>query len=203
MVDSIIAYVSTLRAGWLYLALFLSSFVENVFPPVPGDTVTVFAAYLVGRAQQGWAGVFTATNLGSIAGFMTYYALGRLIHPEYFIRKDFRFLPAASFKSAGEWFQRYGYWVVLFNRFLSGLRSVIAIVCGMYRLPWLRVLLLTTIGCSIWNGLLMWAGYQLGANWRNIEGLLRQYSRFLLLVAVAAAVIWYLRKKSAPSGDRP
>jgi membrane protein DedA with SNARE-associated domain len=203
MVDAIINYLVTLHASWLYLALFLSAFVENIFPPVPGDTVTVFAAYLAGRARHGWVGVFASTNLGSIAGFMTYYALGRLIHPEYLIRKNYRFLPASSFKSAGEWFQRYGYWIVLFNRFLSGFRSVISIVCGMYRLPWPRVLLLTTIGCSIWNGLLMCAGYQMGANWRNIEGILRQYSRILLAAAVAAVVIWCLRKRASAYRKRP
>ena len=34
----------------LYLLLFLSAFIENVFPPAPGDTVTAFGAFLVGTA---------------------------------------------------------------------------------------------------------------------------------------------------------
>ena len=34
---------------WLYPVLLVSSYVENIFPPLPGDTVTVFGAYLVGR----------------------------------------------------------------------------------------------------------------------------------------------------------
>lgn len=197
MLDSIIEYLTTLSPGWFYCSVFLSAYVENIFPPAPGDTITVFAAYLVGRSQLGFLGVFIATNLGSIAGFMTYYALGRLIRPECF--KNYRFLPSSSFDKAGEWFQRYGYWVVLFNRFLSGIRSVISIVCGMYRLPWPRVLLLTTIGCSIWNGLLMWAGYLLGANWRNLEHIMQQYSRILLAAAIVAVMIWLVRKKRAAS----
>jgi membrane protein DedA with SNARE-associated domain len=195
MLDFLINYVATLSAGWFYLAVFLSAFIENIFPPVPGDTVTVFAAYLIGRTGRGFFGVFAATNLGSILGFMTYYAIGRLIHPEYFERKNYRFLPAASFRTAGEWFQHYGYWIVLLNRFLSGIRSVISIVCGMYRLPWPRILLVSAIGCSIWNGLLIWAGYLLGANWRKIDYILRQYSRILFVVAVVAGIVWLFRKK--------
>jgi len=195
MLDFLINYVATLSAGWFYLAVFLSAFVENIFPPIPGDTVTVFAAYLVGRTERGFFGVFAATNLGSILGFMTYYAIGRLIHPEYFERKNCRFLPAASFRTAGEWFQRYGYWIVLLNRFFSGIRSVISIVCGMYRLPWPRILLVSAIGCSIWNGLLIWVGYLLGANWRKIDHILQQYSRILFVVAAIAGIIWLFRKK--------
>lgn len=195
MLDAITNYFAALTPGWFYTALFFSAYVENIFPPIPGDTVTVFAAYIVGRSQQSFVGVFLATNLGSIAGFMTYYALGRLIHPEYFIRKDYRFLPAASFKAAGDWFQRWGYWIILLNRFLSGIRSVVSIVCGIYRLSCPRVLLLTAIGCTVWNLLLMYAGYMLGSNWRMIEQILQEYSRILFAAGIVMGVGWIVRRK--------
>jgi membrane protein DedA with SNARE-associated domain len=194
MLDAFMNYIASLNSGWFYLALFVSAYVENIFPPVPGDTVTVFAAYLVGRSQERFLGVFIFTSMGSIAGFMTYYALGRLIHPEYFQRKNFRFFPASNFKTAENWFKRYGYWIVLLNRFLSGIRSVISIVCGIYRLPWLHVLILTSIGCFVWNGLLIWAGYLLGSNWRMIEAIMQQYSKILLCLLILACGIWLIRK---------
>jgi membrane protein DedA with SNARE-associated domain len=202
MLESIVNWVSSLSAGWYYLALFVSAFFENIFPPLPGDTVAVFAAYLAGRNQGNFLGVFISTDLGSILGFMTYYLIGRLIHPEYFERKSFRFLPAAQIRKAGNWFRRYGYWIILFNRFLSGARSVISIVSGMSRLPWMRVLIVATIGCSIWNVLLIWAGYVLGTNWRMIQQILEHYSHVLLVLAVAAVVIWFLRKRLVHSGKK-
>ncbi len=202
MLDSVINYVGSLNAGEFYIALFICAYVENIFPPVPGDTVTVFAAYLVGRLQRGILGVFVATSLGSAAGFMTYYALGRLIHPEYFERKNYRFLPATTIRNAGEWFQRYGYWVVLFNRFLSGIRSAVSIICGMYRLPWPLVLLLCAVGCSIWNALLLWAGYQLGSNWRQIEQIMRHYSRAVFAVIAVLALAWIVRSRVLASRSR-
>jgi membrane protein DedA with SNARE-associated domain len=195
MLDSVTNYIITLSPGWFYFVLFLSAYVENVAPPVPGDTVTVFAAYIVGRSHERFAGVFLSTTAGSIAGFMTIYALGRCLRPEYFIRRDFRFLPAAYFEKAGEWFERYGLWVVLVNRFLSGIRSVISMVCGLYRLPWLRVLTISGVGCAVWNGLLIWAGYELGANWRLVETVFSEYNKILLLLAVLLAAAWLVRKK--------
>ena len=195
MLESITSYAASLSPVWFYAVLALSAFVENVVPPIPGDTVTVFAAYVVGRTQQGFLGVLISTTLGSAAGFMTLYALGRRIPEDYFVRRNFRFLPASSFLAAESWFQRHGYWIVLANRFLSGIRSVISIVCGLYRLPWPRVFVLALAGCAAWNLVLIYAGYMLGANWRLIDRILGDYSRLLLILAVLLAGAWWLRKR--------
>jgi membrane protein DedA with SNARE-associated domain len=199
MFESFVQSIATLSPGWLYLALFASAYVENIFPPVPGDTVTVFAAYVVGRTQQHFAGVFVATTLGSVAGFMNYYVIGRMVPIDFFIERNYRFFPAETFRKAGAWFQRYGYWIVLGNRFLSGIRGVISIVTGVYRMPWLPVLLLTTISCAAWNGLLIWGGYLLGSNWRAIEEILRQYARIVAAVVVLAGIFWATRRHLARS----
>ena len=195
MLESLTSYVASLSPAWFYAALALSAFVENVIPPIPGDTVTVFAAYVVGRTQQGFLGVFVSTTLGSAAGFMTLYALGRRIPKDYFVRRDFRLLPASSFLAAERWFQRHGYWMVLANRFLSGIRSVISIVCGLYRLPWPRVLGLSLLGCAAWNLLMIYAGYLLGANWMLIERILGEYSRLMFVLAVLLVGAWAFRKR--------
>jgi membrane protein DedA with SNARE-associated domain len=195
MVEYVTDFFGSLSPAWFYFALFTCAYIENVFPPIPGDTVTVFGAYIVARSQQKVLGVFVATTLGSMAGFMTYYAVGRLVPLRYFTEGKVWFLPAASVRKAGDWFQRFGYWLILGNRFLSGIRSVISIVAGVYRLPWPRVLVLATIGCAVWNALLIWTGYFLGANWRVVEELLREYTRFVLILLVLLACGWLLRRK--------
>jgi membrane protein DedA with SNARE-associated domain len=194
MLDSLTDFFVTLSPGWLFLALFVSSYIENIVPPIPGDTVTVFAAYLVGRSQARLAEVLLSTTAGSIAGFMTLYALGRRLGPDYFVRRNYRLLPAEKFKKTGEWFRRYGLWVVLLNRFFSGIRSIISVVTGIYRLPWPHVLALSGIGCAVWNGLLIFAGYELGSNWKAVEDVLRQYNRALLFAALGLLAFWLIRR---------
>lgn len=196
MLEWITGYVASLSPAWLYTVLALSAFVENVVPPIPGDTVTVFAAYIVGRTQQGFLGVLISTTAGSTMGFMTLYALGRWIPRDYFVRRDFRFLPASSFLAAEKWFQSHGYWIVLANRFLSGFRSVVSIVCGLYRLPWPRVLLLSLLACAAWNLLLIYAGYVLGTNWRAVDRILGDYSRLMLVLALLLVGAWaFMRRR--------
>ncbi len=195
MLEWITGYVASLSPAWFYTVLALSAFVENIIPPIPGDTVTVFAAYVVGRTQQGFLGVLISTTAGSTIGFMTLYTLGRWIPKDYFVRRDFRFLPASSFLAAEKWFQSHGYWILLANRFLSGFRSVISIVCGIYRLPWPRVLGLSILACAAWNLLLIYAGYVLGANWKAVDRILGDYGRLVLVLAVLLVGTWALTKR--------
>lgn len=195
MLDAITGYFLTLKTGWLFVALFASSYIENVFPPIPGDTVTVFAAYLVGRSQSRLAEVLLSTTAGSIAGFMTLYAVGRRLGRDYLLARDYRFLPASRIAKAGRWFEHYGIWVVLSNRFLSGIRSVISIVAGIYRLSWPKVLAAAAAGCLVWNSALILAGYELGSNWRAVGGVLSRYNTVLLTLALAAGLAWLLRRK--------
>jgi len=197
MLDSITSLFVTLSPGWLYLALFACAYAENIIPPIPGDTVTVFAAYLVGRSQQRFAEVFIATTMGSVAGFMTLYAIGRWIPQDYLTRRKLRFLPAGKFEKADAWFQRWGLWVVLANRFLSGVRSVISVAAGVYRLPWPRVCALCGLSCAVWNGLLIYAGFLLGSNWRRVEALIAQYNRILLAALLLGLLFWLLRSRLA------
>ena len=54
--------------------------------------------------------------------------IGRLLEREFFMKKNYRFFSAHSIVTAEQWFDRYGYFVVLANRFLPGIRSVISLV---------------------------------------------------------------------------
>jgi membrane protein DedA with SNARE-associated domain len=118
---------------FLYIFLFLSSVVENLVPPIPGDTITVFGAFLVGTGRLNYFFVFLSTTAGSVTGFMFLVFLGRVINREFFIKRNFKFFSTESIISAERWFERYGYLVVLANRFFPGIRSVISLVSGITR----------------------------------------------------------------------
>ena len=44
--EELVESVSHIDPRLTYLILFLSAFLENIMPPVPGDMVVVFSAYL-------------------------------------------------------------------------------------------------------------------------------------------------------------
>ena len=48
LVNDIIEFLLPRNELFLYVFLFFSSVIENLFPPVPGDTITIFGAFMVG-----------------------------------------------------------------------------------------------------------------------------------------------------------
>jgi len=62
-------YLETLPEFLIYLLLGLSSFLENIFPPLPGDTITAFGALLVGIGGLSFFGGLSCDHTGQFDGF--------------------------------------------------------------------------------------------------------------------------------------
>jgi membrane protein DedA with SNARE-associated domain len=184
--------LSSLSAPWGYAVLFASSFVENVFPPAPGDTVTVLGAFLVGRGRMAFLPAYLSTLAGSVLGFMVCYAAGRRWGRRWFNGRRTRFFSARGLDRVERWFGRFGDWVLVFNRFLSGFRAVVSFAAGIAAMDARKVFVYALLGCALWNGLLMGAGLWAGNNW---AGIVRNYQRIAFGLIVAGLVVWWLRKR--------
>lgn len=170
---------------WAYFSLFLSAFVENVFPPIPGDTVTVLGAYLVGTGTLNFWQVFASTTLGSVAGFMTIFGIAYFLERKIIEKHQPKWVSASHVERVEQWFGKYGYWVILFNRFLSGARSVISFVAGFSRMKPSYVFSLALVGCAAWNLILIYLGSSIGKNWQEIVKIIKIYNRFVAVIFVA------------------
>jgi len=168
--DRFLKFLDSLPDLLIYLLLGLSAFVENVFPPAPGDTITAFGAFLVGTNRLDFIPVLVATVVGSLGGFMFLFWVGGLLGRRYFIERDFWYFKAEDIRKAEAWFRTYGYILILINRFLPGIRSVISIVSGISRLRVLKVSLLALVSACLWNLIWIGMGYFLGSNWEAARG---------------------------------
>jgi membrane protein DedA with SNARE-associated domain len=169
LINDIITYLLPKNDLFLYLFLFLSAIIENLLPPIPGDTITVFGAFLVGTGRLSYLLVYASTTTGSVVGFMILVFIGRFLEREFFMKKNYRFFSASSIVAAENWFARYGYFVVLANRFLPGIRSVISLVSGITRLNLLKVSLLSMISAAVWNLIWIEIGFLLGNKWQIVR----------------------------------
>jgi membrane protein DedA with SNARE-associated domain len=195
VIDKLEALFHTLPGLWGYAFLFISAYFENIFPPTPGDTFVVLGAFLVGRGRMEFLPAYLSTLLGSVFGFMTYYAVGRRWGRVWFRGRRGRFFSVEQLNRVEAWFGRYGNWVLVFNRFLSGFRSVVSLTAGIAHMDARKVFLFALVSCGLWNGLIMGLGLLVGENWVVIVA---NYQRVVLGVVVVLAVVWwikYIRKK--------
>ena len=201
--DALLQTLQALPDGAVYLLLGLSAFVENLIPPIPGDTITAMGAFLVGTGRLGFAGVYAVTTAGSLAGFLALFAVGSLLERRFFLERDYRWFRARDILRAEEWFRRYGYLLVLLNRFLPGVRSVVSVAGGMSRLRPFPVSLLALASCAVWNGIWIFLGYSLGSRWELVESgissIMHRYNTVMMilgvLLALALILFRFLRKR--------
>jgi membrane protein DedA with SNARE-associated domain len=191
MVEYLENLFSEISPAMAYLILGASAFTENVLPPIPGDTVVVLGAYLVSIGQLNFWGVYVSTTIGSVAGFVTMYYIGRKFGRSFIYKKSrSKIFREEDIKKVEVWFGKWGYWVIVANRFLSGTRSVISLFAGLFHLnPWL-VILLSMVSALFWNGLLLFAGMLVGKNWGLISDIIAQYN--IVLIALTVIIIGYI-----------
>ena len=153
----------------LYFFLFASAILENLFPPIPGDTVTVFGAFLVGKGHLRFDLVWIVTTAGSTIGFFSLYLLAKKIEQGIVNHHLFRWISAERIERAKKAVGRFGYAAIAANRFIPGLRSVVSISAGFLRMDPVPVLFFSAISAAVWNFLWIYTGYSLGNNWHDVS----------------------------------
>ncbi len=178
-----------------YIIIFLSAFTENVVPPIPGDTVVILSAYLVGTGRLNFLEVYLATTLGSVAGFVTMYLVGKYAGVAFLAtRPGKRLFREESLEKTRTWFRKWGYGVILANRFLSGTRSVISLFAGIFHLRLPLVIIYALISSMIWNALLLGGGLLLGRNWEVLGEWIATYNK-ILLVLLGGVILYFVVKR--------
>ena len=183
----------------LYLVLAVVAAIENVFPPVPADTVVAFGGFLAARGQATLAGAFLATLGGNLAGARGMYAAGRRFGAE---RLATRLAAGGSATRLRDFYGRYGMIALFVSRFLPGVRALVPPFAGALRLPAWRVMLILGTASGIWYGAITMIAYRVGADWPTLEAKMRQWQHLLVIGAAIVAIlglgVWLARRRKAP-----
>lgn len=191
--DQLLAWATNQGAGWFYGFLFFSSILENLFPPYPGDAVIFTGGYLAASGKLSMPLVFASTSAGSWAGILILFWLGRAKGRALVIKKEGRWLKHESFVKFENWFARYGIAVIIFGRFLAGIRSGVALAAGIAGLSWKKILIFGLLSVLIWNGLLIFAARLVENNWEVLYKWFGLYNRVVLAVVAGLIIFWILR----------
>ncbi|MCX7876593.1 MAG: DedA family protein [Melioribacteraceae bacterium] len=197
MLEQIISYINTLDPIVIYLILFFFSFIENIFPPSPSDIVVVIGATLISKSSVNFFTLLFVTTLASTIGFISMYLIGEFSGENIIRKGKLKFIKPVYLEKADLWFHKYGYNLILFNRFIPGTRAVISFFCGVHRLKPLRSFIAAFISSLIWNLILIFLGITLGNNIHLVDKYLNTYSNIgiiITIIIIAFFVFKYLRR---------
>ena len=185
--DAMINEILGLPPLVLWVFFCFSNFLENIFPPWPGDTITVFSGFISStqNAPISFSSVVLATFLGNLLGALVMYYFG-----ERFLlflkRTKIPFLSSLyheeNLRKTLVWFRKYEIVVVLVSRFSAGIRFFVSIVAGMSKMNIIKFVVLYSIAISMWCGMLLFGGSFLGTNWNQIVVILSYYNQTIGLI---------------------
>ena len=196
--EQAITWLQSLSPAGVLALMFFIAYIENIFPPSPSDVALVFAGTLVGLGVVGFAPALAVATLGSTLGFMTAYVVGRYFEQRFISGRYHRYLPVNAIHQVERLFNRFGYGVIVANRFLAGTRAIVSFFAGMSKMNLTATTLLSALSAAIWNSILLYLGMIFADNWRQAALYLATYSKIatVVVIAVVAIILWrFFRKR--------
>jgi membrane protein DedA with SNARE-associated domain len=155
-----------LFASWMqfvlehgYLGVFGLMVLESTALPVPAEVVIPPAAFWAAQGKLNiWVVVLSATAgswVGSALSYWVAVKLGRPIIERY---GKFVHLSPERLRKADAWFEEYGGGGIFVARLLPGIRHLISIPAGLFRMNFGVFSLTTIAGAGLFNGALAWFG---------------------------------------------
>jgi len=179
--------VTFVVASWSYFGVFGLMLLESSSLPIPSEVVLPFAGYLVSMGQMnGWIALALATMAGIMGSLIDYYIGFRGVQ-SLFQHKILgkTILSPPQLETAGIWFRKYGTAALFFSRLMPGFRTIISFPAGAVKMKLPKFIAYTTAGCFTWSAVLIYVGYFLGKNWKEVAGV----SHYLILASVSAVLV--------------
>jgi len=172
-----------------YIGIFVLMTLESMVFPIPSELVMPFAGFLIFSGQFDPLAVMVASSLGSVAGSLLSYGMGRLGEPVVLRYGRYLLLNVHHLEWTKKFFNRHGGKTIFISRFIPVVRHLISIPAGLARMSLAPFLLYTLVGATLWNGFLTYLGMCLKENWWIIQ----RYTHILdyIIVAVLMAVVAY------------
>jgi membrane protein DedA with SNARE-associated domain len=185
---------------WGYVGIFIMMAFESTAVPIPAEVVIPPAAFWAAQGKFHIAGVIVAATLGSWFGsaisYWIAYKVGRPLFTKY---GRYAMLSEAKIEQADRWFATYGAGGIFVARLLPGIRHVISIPAGIFRMDFKKFSLMTILGSGIFCSALAWFGMkvlgdqpQLMKDPSAMIAVLKEKSHYIIGFAVAVALLYWL-----------
>ena len=136
-----------------YVGIFLLLTLARAFPPIPSETVIPVAGVAAANGQMNLALIVLAGALGAACGEFLWYLPARKLGKERLLRFLHNYghwltVEPPQVDRASKWFEKRGGIAVLLCQPFAGVRTLIAIPAGAFRLPVWQFFLYAVLGSS-------------------------------------------------------
>ncbi|MGE5631538.1 MAG: bifunctional DedA family/phosphatase PAP2 family protein [Caulobacteraceae bacterium] len=184
--------------GWGIAAALILEFLGL---PVPGETLMSFLGYLAWKqASSSLLPLISASVFGTYLGSIVAYIIGFRYGEKVVLKLGKHVhITKQGLDRTSRLFIRNEIPLLLFGRFIPGLRHIIPYINGIGHLEIKKFLFFNFFGSVIWCTFFVEIGYIMGERWIGIEGIVKAYFLIFILVALFIfIVVRYFNKYKKP-----
>ncbi len=190
LASDLVEKLLSLPAGPVYWIIGLLVAAENVFPPLPADTVVVLGAFVSSAGRVSAVSVFLVTWFASVGGAAAVYYGARTVGRDFFKgRIGRRLLRPKLMRKLEHMYAKWGVWGIFLSRFVPGARAVISPFAGVAGLGVAKSMIPVGVASAIWYGLLTFVAANVVQEIDALQALVRGANRTGLIIAGGVVVL--------------
>lgn len=182
-----------------YGGIFVMTFLESTFVPIPSEVTMIPAGYLVHQGQMSLGGVLAASIAGTLSGSLAMYFFAAYVGRRFlFAYGKYFFFGHERMAKLDAYFASHGEISIFTGRLIPGVRHVISFPAGLAHMNLKKFFVYTGAGGALWMTTLIMAGYLIGGS----KEMIHRYMPYITATAVGIVVllivlyIWRHRKIS-------
>jgi len=173
---------------------------ENIgVPVIPGELALIAGAIYAGTGDLNVVAVGVTAVIAAVAGAQIGYLIGRLGGRTLVLRYGkYVFIREHHLDRAERAVDKYGGFLVVFARFVVGLRELNGIICGVTAMRLITFTFFNVIGAVAWVATWISLGYLAGDHIEAIYTDITRYFIYAVSVAAVGIAVWIgLRVRAA------
>ena len=183
-----------------YFGLFIMTFIEGTFIPIPSEITLIPAGFLIAKGELNLYGVLFVSILGTVCGALFNYFIafhfGRIILLKY---GKYLFIKKEKLAKIEVFFQDHGPISIFTGRMLPGIKHFISFPAGLGKMNLKLFCAYTTAGATIWVIILIALGYFIGTNDALVSKYVKKINIALLVCVACFIAIYILRIRNKKS----
>ena len=178
------------------VGIFVMTFLESTFAPIPSEITMIPAGYLVQQEKMGLIPVLIASITGTIGGACFNYWLAKTFGRTLFLRygKYFMMTPE-KLEKLETFFKHHGAISMFTGRLVPGLRHYISFPAGLARMPFKPFLIYTALGGALWMIVLITLGYHIGKNQELVMAYMPKLKLGVVVFVLALVAVYVIRHR--------
>jgi len=173
---------------------------ENIgVPVIPGELALIAGAIYTGTGQLNVVAVGVTAVIAAVAGAQIGYLIGRLGGRTLVLKYGkYVFIREHHLDRAERAVDKYGGFLVVFARFVVGLRELNGIICGVTAMRLATFTIFNVVGAIAWVATWISLGYLAGDHIEAIYTDITRYFIYAVSVAAVGIAVWIgLRVRAA------